>query len=36
MYKTISGFTILVLAFMSNSIVFAATGGELLNLKMIF
>ena len=35
MYKTISGLTIFVLAFMVNSISFAATGGELLNLKMI-
>ena len=35
MNKIISGLTILMLAFMGTSIASAATGGELLNLKMI-
>ena len=35
MNKIISGLTILMLASMGTSIAFAATGGELLNLKMI-
>ena len=35
MNKIISGLTILILATMGTSVSFAATGGELLNLKMI-
>ena len=35
MNKIISGLTILILATMGNSLAYAASGGELINLKMI-